>query len=566
MARPRVMKDSISDSEIIESLKPLSPSAAYLMGFNEYAGKLFIPSRTNIDAALVKIRGLRQRAKNDLQRRVLDSVETAMRFDEPQPVLDDFVNAVFNHMVKEGVNDSHMGSLLGCASEAIDATRERFEGREVPVGVKALTLYRLDSALEILDVVKQQSRSQAVKEQCDRLKAKVGEFVRLFDLEGFGKGEFENAEKVFRNYGFDLGRQEFYLEALRKAYDYPESPEELESKAISWIDEELPRYRQVTSRLAKKFGCRPVPEEVESKINSRMRLDPKKLVEVTKKMRLAVERFVNADVHGINPKYETRVIETPEYLSGTIPTGAAQFFDTFTKKPFQVFFQTTDPKRDPDKSVSGLLNLLVHEEYGHCVHHSNSATGFVGKLDALQLYPGAPTGAPVTEGLSFNRELEFLEASKRLEKKKRLTKPERDYVEVLKGYGGLKLINEELEFWTRRWRLVRFLRVVGDVRINTGKQGLMEFVAWANEYAGVPRSSMFFQLFPAHEGAFPGYATSYAVVGQEIRSIEKKIKDDRKRVKFSTYLCSIGFPPRSIYRGMLSDYQKKLAGGRRRRR
>ena len=101
MARPRVLKDSISDSEMIESLKPLSPSAAYLMGFNEYAGKLFIPSRTNIDAALVKIRGLRQRAKNDLQRRVLDSVETAMRFDEPQPVLDDFVNAVFNHMVKE---------------------------------------------------------------------------------------------------------------------------------------------------------------------------------------------------------------------------------------------------------------------------------------------------------------------------------------------------------------------------------------------------------------------------------------------------------------------------------
>jgi len=74
----------------------------------------------------------------------------------------------------------------------------------------------------------------------------------------------------------------------------------------------------------------------------------------------------------------------------------------------------------------------------------------------------------------------------------------------------------------------------------------------------VPRSSVFFQLFPAHEGMFPGYATSYAVVGQEIREIEGKIKDPRKRVKFSTYLCSIGFPPRSMYGKMLRNYAAKL--------
>jgi hypothetical protein len=69
---------------------------------------------------------------------------------------------------------------------------------------------------------------------------------------------------------------------------------------------------------------------------------------------------------------------------------------------------------------------------------------------------------------------------------------------------------------------------------------------------------MYFQLFPAHEGMFPGYATSYAVVGQEIRRIERKIKDPKKKVKFSTYLCSIGFPPRSLYRRMLREYAAKL--------
>jgi hypothetical protein len=48
------------------------------------------------------------------------------------------------------------------------------------------------------------------------------------------------------------------------------------------------------------------------------------------------------------------------------------------------------------------------------------------------------------------------------------------------------------------------------------------------------------------------------VTGQEIRRIEKKIKDSKKKVKFSTYLCSIGFPPRSMYLRMLQDYADKL--------
>ena len=110
----------------------------------------------------------------------------------------------------------------------------------------------------------------------------------------------------------------------------------------------------------------------------------------------------------------------------------------------------------------------------------------------------------------------------------------------------------------RRWRIVRFLRVLGDVWVNTGKKDLIAFVDWAHEHTGLPRSSVYFQLFPAHEGIFPGYATSYAVVGQEIRQMERRIKNPKSKVKFSTYLCSIGFPPRSIYTKMLRDYAARL--------
>jgi hypothetical protein len=546
------------DAHIIDLVKEVSPSGAYIIGFKEYAGKLFIASEENINAALRKARSLRSKAKTVMQKKVLDSIEAALLLDEPQPVLDDIVGGIFAHLVKEGVNDEHMLSLFDYAMKDVDACYGRYSGKEIPVAIKALTLYRLDGVLEILETVKGVTKSQKVRKACNALKDKVSAYVKLFELEGWGKGEFPNVEKIFRKHGFDLGRQRIYPGVLRKALDYEETPDELERNAMSWINDELPRFRAVTGKLAKGFGCDPTPEAVEEKIIERSKLDPKRLVGVTIGLREVVQEFVNQDVCGINPKYNTKVIETPPYLSGTIPTGAAQFFDTYTRRPFQYFFQTTDPNRDPDRSVAALLDLLVHEEYGHCVHHSNSALGFMGKVSPLQLLPGTQLGGPITEGLSLNREIEFFEASKALESKERLTRAERAYVKALEKYGGLKQINLEVEFMTRKWRIVRFLRVVGDVWVNTGKKGLLEFVDWAHERTGIPRSSAYFQLFPAHEGIFPGYATSYAVVGQEIRDMETKIKEPKKKVKFSTYLCSIGFPPRSMYRRMLKEYASKL--------
>jgi len=129
----------------------------------------------------------------------------------------------------------------------------------------------------------------------------------------------------------------------------------------------------------------------------------------------------------------------------------------------------------------------------------------------------------------------------------------------MEKFGGLHQMNLEVELIVRKWRLIRFLRVIGDVRINSGKQGLFEFVDWANRHTDVPRSNVYYQLFPAHEGMFPGYATFYAVVGEEIRSIEEKINNDRSRVDFSTYLTGIGYPPRSVYMKKLKQFAAKLA-------
>ncbi len=120
------------DDEILELWKELSPSGAYTTGFEEYAGKLFIPSQDNIDRALERVRGLRRRAENELQTRILDSMEVTLSFDEPQPVLDDIVGAIFNHLTKEGVNEKHLSSLVSDSLKALEVTQKRFSQRKCP--------------------------------------------------------------------------------------------------------------------------------------------------------------------------------------------------------------------------------------------------------------------------------------------------------------------------------------------------------------------------------------------------------------------------------------------------
>ncbi len=105
------------------------------------------------------------------------------------------------------------------------------------------------------------------------------------------------------------------------------------------------------------------------------------------------------------------------------------------------------------------------------------------------------------------------------------------------------------------WRIVRFLRIVGDVRINTGKQSLGDFIDWANKKTGLAKSTVYYQLFPAHQGLGPGYASTYAIIGESIREIQNKaVRNGKKLIDLNTYACSMGFPARTIFEQRLAAF------------
>jgi hypothetical protein len=66
---------------------------------------------------------------------------------------------------------------------------------------------------------------------------------------------------------------------------------------------------------------------------------------------------------------------------------------------------------------------------------------------------------------------------------------------------------------------------------------------------------VYHQLFPAHQGNGPGYASTYAIVGESIREIQNRaVRNGKKLLDFNTYACSMGFPARTIFEDRLKAF------------
>jgi hypothetical protein len=552
------------EREVYDFCCEMYPSDMYGLGLEEFAGRVKILSSDNIVQALKKISGLKLRCKvKDVSiKKFLDSIETTLMLDEPGIGAGQITQVISTYLIKEGFNADRLKTLIDQLTLSLRAWSDSLGEKEFTIPVKVLAQYQVFGGLEIVNLLEKKSKDTDLNRKIAILKQALNDFRLKYDVAGFTDGEFSQVEKIFLENGADLGRKKFYPKALKSAFDYSESWQVLERRALSWIEEDLPKLKAAAKALSTVLNCENNVESIYEKLKAKPGMGGKQIIETTKRVRPIVQQLVGESIVGINPQYDARVVETPDYLTAILPTAAAQGFDGLTAKPYQISFLTTDPKRAPPGGLADLINTLVHEEYGHCVHFSNTAAEYAAKATAVELLPSLH-GGTTSEGLAFNRELEFLNLLQKMAKKSRsrFTKAETDFVDLMDEFGGFDNFLMEMEFATYRFRIVRFLRVVGDTRINSGKQNILEFLKWAERKTGISKRAMYYQIFPGHESIFPGYATCYAVVGQDIRSAQKVLKGDAKKlVKFNAYASSMGYPARSIYVRRLKAYAKKLSG------
>lgn len=531
------------DKEIFELWKELNPVDAFCSGLKEFAGRMWIPTDKNVNTALKKINALLAKPLDDTARKFLTSMKTDLLFDELPGPPSEVLGTLYNYMLVEGINEKHMKSLLQGCLELLDAEKYLLK-KTWPSELRVMTVQECDGAIDILKEINKNIKNAQTKALIKKLESQLLVWKKHCKIT-LKKGDFSEVFPLLeKSQALPLQRKKLYPAILKDIYDYVESAEEIESKALSWLHEELPVFKQLAKEIAHRENCRQDIESIDKALQKKFSVKKENLLTTIKKFRKLLQRIAEKEWVKITPKYDVRIIETPNYLVPFIPTAAMNSFASLTKNPFCVFFATTDAKGSPSNCLPDLLQTVIHEEYGHCVNFENSFTNFVEKLRIIEVLESA-LSTPTTEGISFHRELESLNYFKSLESKEKPSKTEKEFIEEIKKLGSFDDFVFAFAFCVYKWRILRFLRAVSDSRINTGKQSFVDFINWAHQTTGISKKLIYDQTFFFQEN--PGYAPCYSIFGMRLKDIQKKaLEKGVSRLDFNTFVISVGFPARTI--------------------
>ncbi|TET19208.1 hypothetical protein E3J74_07665 [Candidatus Bathyarchaeota archaeon] len=549
---PILKKMTTIEREIFEVWKEAYPQTAYTQGFEEYAGKMLIPSEVKLTEIKKRLEDLKKRTKDRGHLKFLNSIYMDLNFYEPYRVPSEATNGFFYHLVKEGINVEHMKSLASAICEALRRTRSWLATRNWPTEIRILTKQKTAGLIGVVKTIKNETRDQSLKLELEKVLEETEEYINAFAVEGIKEGDFTEVFPILREQGGDIGHRKVYPKILSDQFDYPETAEEIERKALEWMKIWQPKLIETTRKLATKYGIAANVKKVGEEITKRRNVPKSQVLQFMKSLRTIAQKVFHKNIVRITPKYDTRIIETPPYLVNFIPSAAMSPLDQATDKPFNIFFVTTDEKRSPASSVPDLMQLILHEEYGHCVNFSNSSTAFEAEpspLDILSSY----LHYPISDGISFHRELEFVDMLKRLVKRRDLDSNERKLLEILRGDKDNETMMLENEYVMLRWRMVRFLRAVFDSRVNIGKQTVVDFVKWGSTQTGIDEKTIYNQTF--FFLATVGYAPCYSMAGEALRELQElAVRNGKSIIDFNTYASSLGFPGRTIFEEKLSKF------------
>src|SRR5437879_8168772 len=101
--------------------------------------------------------------------------------------------------------------------------------------------------------------------------------------------------------------EKIYAQALRRLWDYPESPQQVEAKGLKFLEREFPRFKRITERLAKKYGVAAKAEDVSKAITEKRSVKQTEILPFLGELRKRTQRVVNRDIVRIKDRKSTRL-------------------------------------------------------------------------------------------------------------------------------------------------------------------------------------------------------------------------------------------------------------------
>src|SRR5438094_10421659 len=138
-----------AERAVFELWKEFRPDEAFVLGLDECAGRLFIPTQRRVDGLLAKIARIQKSAKSPIERKLLASFRASLELREPARLPQTLLESLFGYMIKEGVKANHVRALAADGRKALDANRKRARGPTAP-GMRALVQLACNGLNEIL--------------------------------------------------------------------------------------------------------------------------------------------------------------------------------------------------------------------------------------------------------------------------------------------------------------------------------------------------------------------------------------------------------------------------------
>src|SRR3989475_3549504 len=118
-----------TERAVFELWKELRPDEAFVLGVDECAGHLFIPTQARVESVLARISRIQKSTQNPIERKLLASYRASLELREPSRLPQTLLETLFGYMIKEDVNANHIRTLATDGQKDLDATRRPMRGQ-----------------------------------------------------------------------------------------------------------------------------------------------------------------------------------------------------------------------------------------------------------------------------------------------------------------------------------------------------------------------------------------------------------------------------------------------------
>ena len=536
--------------EIIALWAELFPVHGYIAGLEEARGKLFFNTPDNRKAAFDRIEALEQRVgeieDENLSAaggKLLRCFRAALTYVYPHSDVERCAWGLFVTMLKEDFQAPFVPQYVGNVEQMLAMEVEKWRGQEVPIELRKLCVDNADFLLATLDILREQN--EALTQLCEAAKRQLAAYRSLFYAEDIDNRDFDTTLALLRKESTGARVTEGYEEILRDLYDFPETAGELRTLALDWLGEEMPLLKASADKLAERYGMGMGGSTVEEVYAEMIRRHPvsEDVIGQAHQLMEVANRYTAEHILGIGPEDQVDIQRMPVYLEPLGTSAMCQWMDELTEAIKIICYIT--PSRNESWLI--MLSALMHE-FGHGFHAS--LTFRKTKEDLLKL--GTTLVGPLTEAICFHRETELVEEVTSLLERKDLAPDEKAMLGLFgQSEEEQRLAIMGLELETLVARILRFLRILCDVEVNTALRSYPDFLDWAHDRTELSHKLIFEQTFVFLGD--PGYAPCYAVAGNRLGELQRAaLARGVTRREFNTKVSGMGFWPRTVYEQMLS--------------